>query len=257
MAEGTHNNTPKMITRETIQRLLRDVKQIIKQPLIDNGIYYMHDEQDMLKGYALIVGPEDTPYFGGFYFFEFHYPYDYPFSPPTVTFHTNNGVVRFNPNLYVNGKVCVSILNTWHGDKWSSCQTISSILITLCSLLNSTPFLNEPGITPQHIDYHKYNKIIEYSNIEYAICYQLLNVPDQFYAFYFFMKEHFYKNYDRLMNWIEHKMEEHKEVYVCKVSIYQMKIPISYDLLKQKMLNVKKCLEENTSIKTVENKIEI
>ena len=59
------------ISKETINRLLKDVKQIIKNPLTENGIYYIHDDTDMLKGYAMIVGPSDTPYFGGFYFFEF------------------------------------------------------------------------------------------------------------------------------------------------------------------------------------------
>jgi ubiquitin-protein ligase len=67
-ASGT---ATKVIKKETIQRLLKDVKQIMKHPLTDNGIYYSHDESDMMKGYALIVGPEDTPYFGGFYFFKF------------------------------------------------------------------------------------------------------------------------------------------------------------------------------------------
>ena len=87
------------ISKETISRLLKDVKQIIKNPLTDNGIYYIHDDTNMMKGYALIIGPEDTPYFGGYYFFMFDFPTDYPFSPPTVTYMTNDGVTRFNPNL--------------------------------------------------------------------------------------------------------------------------------------------------------------
>jgi ubiquitin-protein ligase len=65
------------ISKETISRLLNDVKQIIKNPLSENGIYYIHDDSDILKGYALIIGPSDTPYFGGNYFFEFEYPRDY------------------------------------------------------------------------------------------------------------------------------------------------------------------------------------
>jgi len=65
----------KIIKKETIQRLLKDVKQIIKHPLTDNGIYYSHDETDMMKGYAMIVGPTDTPYFSGFYFFKFFFSY--------------------------------------------------------------------------------------------------------------------------------------------------------------------------------------
>jgi ubiquitin-protein ligase len=72
------------ITRETISRILKDVKQSINNPLSDNGIYYSHDDSDMLKGYALIIGPSETPYFGGNYFFEFNYPNDYPHSPIKV-----------------------------------------------------------------------------------------------------------------------------------------------------------------------------
>ena len=53
----------------------------------------------MLKGYAMIVGSEDTPYFGGFYLFEITYPFDYPHSPPVIVYHTNGGGVRFHPNL--------------------------------------------------------------------------------------------------------------------------------------------------------------
>ena len=159
--------TNKIIKKDTIQRLLKDVKQIIKHPLTDNGIYYSHDETDMLKGYAMIVGPSDTPYFGGFYFFEFNFPDDYPFSPPTVIFKTNDGLTRFNPNLYKCGKVCVSILNTWSGDKWSSCQTINSILLTLCSLLNDSPLENEPGHTTNSRDFVPYQKSIEFSNINF------------------------------------------------------------------------------------------
>ena len=79
-----------VISKDTIQRLLRDVRDIIKNPLNDNGIYYVHDDEDMLKGYALIIGPSETPYFGGNYFFEFKYPMDYTHSPPQVTYCTNS-----------------------------------------------------------------------------------------------------------------------------------------------------------------------
>ena len=56
-----------VLTRDTISRLLRDVRNIMKNPLTENGIYYTHDDEDILKGYALIIGPSETPYFGGNY----------------------------------------------------------------------------------------------------------------------------------------------------------------------------------------------
>ena len=61
------------MNRKNQKRLAKDVIDIIKNPLHDNGIYYKHDEDDMLKGYALIIGPEDTIYNYGYYLFQFNF----------------------------------------------------------------------------------------------------------------------------------------------------------------------------------------
>jgi len=197
------------ISKETITRLLKDVKEIIKKPLTDQGIYYIHDEDDMLKGYALIIGPSETPYFGGNYFFEINYPTDYPHSPPKVKYCTNGNNIRFNPNLYTCGKVCVSLLNTWRGDQWTSCQTISTILLTLCTLLCKNPLLNEPGVTSVHPDMKNYDKIIEFSNLNIACCDIVLRKAGVylpfFESFYHIIKENFLKNYDELLQISERK----------------------------------------------------
>jgi ubiquitin-protein ligase len=236
------------ISKQTISRLLKDVRQIIKHPLTDNNIYYIHDDTDILKGYALIIGPSDTPYFGGFYFFEFNYPSDYPFSPPKVKYMTNDGLTRYNPNLYKCGKVCVSILNTWSGDKWSACQTINSILLTLCSLLNEMPFLNEPGTQPGSRDCIAYNKSIEYSNINFVIC-DLINpnknyIPEQFKPFYPYLKEHFCKNYDKILAFVESK-KDIIETY--NIPIYSMQTTVNYNKLKDKLIETKNCVNEDIS----------
>jgi ubiquitin-protein ligase len=230
----------KVISRETIHRLLSDVKYIYNNPLTDNGIFYTHDDADIMKGYALIVGPEDTPYFGGFYFFEFDFPTDYPFSPPKVKYMTNNGVTRFNPNLYKCGKVCVSILNTWSGDKWSACQTLNSVLLTLCSLLNDKPLLNEPGQLITGKDFMPYQKSIEFLNIDFAMCELLVNMkrwlPEHFSHFYPFMKEHFLKNYDKILAIVDSKADIN-ELY--HVNIFQMNTTANYLALKDKIVALK------------------
>ena len=99
-----------VISKETTTRLLHDVKHVMKNPLTENGIYYAHDDEDMLKGYALIIGPSDTPYFGGNFFFEFHYPKDYPHSPPHVLYCTNGEMIRFNPNIIEYKVIDIAIL---------------------------------------------------------------------------------------------------------------------------------------------------
>jgi ubiquitin-conjugating enzyme E2 Z len=223
------------ISKETIKRLVKDVKDIIQYPLKDNGIYYHHDEEDLLKGYAMIIGSSDTPYFGGFYFFEFNYPVDYPYSPPTVTFFTNGDNIRFNPNLYKCGKVCISLLNTWRGEQWTSCQTISSILLTLCTLLIKDPLLNEPGVTLLNRDLNNYNKIIEYKNIDIAFLRMIQKKEyiffKQFEIFYPYMVIEFFKNAANIREFIENKIKMNSSIEIINTNIYKMSVVIDYSCL--------------------------
>ena len=68
---------------------------------------------------AVITGPSGSPYEAGVFVFDFFFPLDYPQVPPKVTFlTTGGGSVRFNPNLYADGKVCLSLLGTYDGPRW-------------------------------------------------------------------------------------------------------------------------------------------
>ena len=229
-----------VITKETIARLLKDVKHIIKNPLTEQGIYYIHDDVDMLKGYALIIGPSETPYFAGNYFFELIYPTDYPHSPPKVKYCTNGNNVRFNPNLYVCGKVCVSLLNTWHGDQWTSCQTISTVLLTLCTLLCKDPLLNEPGVSSGHSDMKSYDEIIQYSNLEIAVC-NIIEKKTSIYMpffenFYPFVKSNFLKNYDKLLEFAEKKNTGfNSEPQNFRTRFYSMNVNVNYKKVIEKL----------------------
>ena len=52
---------------------------------------------------------------------------------------TGGGTVRFNPNLYRNGKICLSLLGTWHGgiktEEWNESSTLLQLLISIQSLI--------------------------------------------------------------------------------------------------------------------------
>ncbi|KAI5298991.1 Rsp5p-dependent ubiquitination, sorting of cargo proteins at the multivesicular body, partial [Ascosphaera pollenicola] len=111
------------------------------------------DDDDVRRLTGLIVGPPDTPYEFGFFEFSITFPNNYPTEPPAVTcLTTNNGCTRFNPNIYANGKVCLSILGTWSGssgEQWSSAQGLESILLSVQSLMSANPYSNEPGFEHQ------------------------------------------------------------------------------------------------------------
>lgn len=148
------------------------------------GLYVAADENDIAKVHALVIGPHGTPYEGGFYYFLISFTPEYPIKPPRVRLlTTGNGRVRFNPNLYKNGLVCLSILGTWPGPAWSPAQTLSSLLISIQSLMNEKPYHNEPGYERKEAykgDSKRYNECIKHENLRVAVCDMLegkLNLP--------------------------------------------------------------------------------
>lgn len=218
-------------------RLLNDIKNIMKDPLTSNGIYYVHSDTDIYKGYAMIIGPSDTPYEDGFYFFEFTFPSDYPFSPPTLKYCTNDTQTRFNPNLYRNGKVCVSILNTWKGEQWTSCQTIRSVLMTLVTLFIQNPLINEPGFSTKDYRCEPYNDIITYMNFSTAIYGMItrLFLEHKFLGFYPIMKKHVIKKKNNILKNIKKLAESDKNGQVACVNIYNMNTTLDYSGLLKNM----------------------
>ena len=82
---------------------------------------------DMFHWQATIMGPDDSPYAGGVFFLDIHFPADYPFKPPKVHFTTR----IYHCNINTNGGICLDILK----DQWSPALTISKVLLSICSLL--------------------------------------------------------------------------------------------------------------------------
>ncbi|KAF9319589.1 hypothetical protein BG003_008696 [Podila horticola] len=107
------------------------------------------DRLDLLR--VLIQGPDHTPYRNALLMFDFKLPENFPNQPPIAYFHSwTGGIGRINPNLYEDGNVCLSLLNTWHGkdqtETWTPSSSILQLLISLQSLvLVPEPYYNEAG----------------------------------------------------------------------------------------------------------------
>lgn len=144
----------------------------------------VHDEMPC-KMQFIITGPKDTPYSNGCYVFNMGLQHNYPYTCPQVLLQTTgNGTVRFNPNLYNCGKVCLSLLGTWSGtggEKWhKDNSTLLQVLVSIQSLIFvDDPYFNEPSYerirgTPKGDEAsRKYNETIRYENMRWGILEQL------------------------------------------------------------------------------------
>ena len=222
-----------VISKITFKRLVKDYMDILKNPLHSHGIYYIHDEENILCGTALIIGQRGTPYEHGYYLFDFKFPLDYPTSPPKVTLITGDGVMRFHPNMYINGNVCLSILNTWYGDQWTSCQSISSLLLTLCSILSEHPILYEPGVKITHSEFKNYHTALTYKNYQVALLNTVMNEQVNIkYALYKnIINSHFLDNF----TYNSDKLNELYKIYntelEVRVTLYNVSVIIDYGFL--------------------------
>jgi hypothetical protein len=121
--------------------------------------------------------------------------------------------------------------------------------LTLCTLFCNDPLLNEPGVTKSNLDINNYNKIIEFSNINIAVCDIVLKNNNVFLPFfenfYPFVKEQFIKNYDKLLDFCEKKNNEfNMENKNFKTSFYNMSVDINYNKIIQKLQESKEFVKE-------------
>ena len=101
---------------------------------------------------AAISGASGTPYQDGMFVFDIFLPPSYPGDPPEAYYHSFG--MRVNPNLYENGKVCLSLLNTWsgrEGEVWDpATSTLLQVLVSIQGLvLVPKPYYNEAGYERQ------------------------------------------------------------------------------------------------------------
>ncbi|XP_070137301.1 dual E2 ubiquitin-conjugating enzyme/E3 ubiquitin-protein ligase BIRC6 isoform X1 [Drosophila bipectinata] len=173
------------------------------------------DRLDIMK--VLITGPADTPYANGCFEFDVFFPPDYPNLPMLINLETTGRhSVRFNPNLYNDGKVCLSVLNTWHGrpeEKWNA-QTSSflQVLVSIQSLiLVPEPYFNEPGFersrgTPSGTNSSReYNSNIYQACVRWAMLEQIRNPSP---CFRDVIHKHFWLKREEICQQIEGWIEE-------------------------------------------------
>lgn len=192
------NETGQPINERKWMKKIQQEWNILEKNLPDTiYVRIYEDRMDLLR--AVIVGAAGTPYQDGLFFFDIHFPSEYPDVPPLAYYHS--GGLRLNPNLYETGKVCLSLLNTWTGrgnEVWD--PTSSSILQVLVSIqglvLNSKPYFNEAGYDKQIGSAEGEKNSLAYNENSFLLsCKSMLYIlrrPPK--HFEMFVKEHFQKH---------------------------------------------------------------
>jgi ubiquitin-protein ligase len=228
-----------------LKRLTNEITKLTTEKTIkeleDSGIFIILNEDNIREVHFVIFGAENTPYQYCPLFFKLDIPNTYPHTPPHGTFITTNGKTRFNPNLYVNGKICLSILGTWQGPGWSSALGIQSVINSIQGLImNETPLINEPSYENTTLDKKlAYNYYVEYYSISYALCEQLKNIENHspFDTIKDKLKSYFLKYVDKLITRLD-KLIETNQMKLVSCNYVNINETYDYIKLKQKVMEL-------------------
>ncbi|KAL1796375.1 hypothetical protein ACET3X_004915 [Alternaria dauci] len=189
--------------RGRIKRLITEVTTL--KTGLSSGIYVKHamSRLDVMK--ILITGPEGTPYENGLFEFDLWCTAEFPYEPPKMFFRgTQGGHLMLNPNLHADGKVCLSLLGTFPGEKWRPGEsTILQILISVQAMIfGANPLDNVPvDFTDARFEGIFNIKLISGLTTKYAILNWARDPPS-------FWKDvvnlHFRKHADTILRTVEH-----------------------------------------------------
>ncbi|CAD8118277.1 unnamed protein product [Paramecium sonneborni] len=242
-----------------------------------NSIFVRADKDrvDVIK--ALIMGASGTPYAHGAYLFDIYFEDQYPNTPPKMNLSTTGGgKVRFNPNLYACGKVCLSLLGTWRGhasENWDpKLSTILQVLVsTQAIIMSEDVYFNEPGFEGEagqsdgEMKNEAYSNIVRFGNIQYAMIENIKNPPVGFESI---IRRHFYLKrveiMDEVKKWIQYA-EQRQALYMGLVSdhnsqwcsIFKKSKTQYLDMLKDATAELEKALNalQHPSIKEIGPKL--
>ena len=226
-----------------IKRIVnKDLKEVQKMKLDELGIHIQFNEENMLQAKAIIIGPKDTPYENGILYFKIQFPTNYPFSPPKVNY-ISSSKYRIHPNLYVGkpsedfkGKVCLSILNTWSGPKWTTVMHVGSVLVSIQSLLDENPLRNEPGFEKEKsLRNTNYNRVVEYDTYQQLIYKNCLLIGLDFKGFEEIIQEHIKKNKETILSKLDHLCKKNPKEKKISLDIYNIYINLDYQWVRSRI----------------------
>ena len=214
-----HQYNSEICDKKTVLRVISEISSFRKNlpNNWDSSVIMRMNKTNINMISFVIIGPKDTPYHNGIFEFHGYFPNGYPSIVPQILMNTTyGGQVRFNPNLYACGKVCLSLLGTWSGEQeesWNSeLSTFLQVIISIQSLIMvEKPYFNEPGYertinTPSGIEASKkYNDMIRLYTIKVAM---IENIKNKIESYEHLIVEHFKYKKDEIINTVNTWIDE-------------------------------------------------
>ncbi|CAG8504777.1 13785_t:CDS:2 [Ambispora leptoticha] len=144
--------------------LLKQFKELTNNP-VPGFTVALHDDSNVFEWDVGIIGAPNTVYEGGYFKATLKFPDDYPFNPPTFKFNND----FFHPNVYSDGRLCISILHPPGDDptsgetaaeRWNPTQSVESILISIVSLLVDPNCSSPANVVMYRKERESYNSIV-------------------------------------------------------------------------------------------------
>ena len=148
-----------------LKRLQTEYKQILSEP---NYFYSINiDVKNFFVWDIILIGPPSTPFEGGLFNCQIKFSQNYPNKAPEFKFIT----LFPHPNIYPDGKVCISILHDGKdefeyeniSERWSPSHSVNSILMSILSMISNPNFESPANIDASKLwrnNWDEYKKII-------------------------------------------------------------------------------------------------
>ena len=153
---------------QALKRIQREL-EILKKDLPNNWTLGPIDETNLFILELTLLGPQNTPYEGGKFVLNIHFPKDYPYKAPECKFSTR----IYHPNFSTDGVICKCCPLRELGKLWNLKFTISFILEKIKELLVN-PYLeyscdNREALELYLKDKNEFDKIAKEWTEKYAI----------------------------------------------------------------------------------------
>ncbi|GAA5808335.1 hypothetical protein MFLAVUS_001725 [Mucor flavus] len=130
--------------------LQRQFKELVRSPV--PGFVVDLKDDNIFEWDVALIGSPKTMYEGGYFKATMTFPDDYPFNPPTFKFNNE----FYHPNVYPDGRLCISILHPPGEDpisgekaeeRWNPTQSVEISIISLLADPNcSSPANVDAGV---------------------------------------------------------------------------------------------------------------